>query len=109
MALTSFFAGVTKQIEVTVTVDSSPVDISSDTMTLIIKSAASDADSAALLDTNADVATLGVGGIASFNLTPEQTDIVPGRYFYDIVWYTGSDEYMVESGIVTIKTRVSDL
>ncbi len=87
-------------------------DIRNDTVTLTIKSNKDDADPGAL-QTDADVATGGANGVAVFVLTPSQTSINPGQYFYDIVWRRAADSalFVMDTGsnIITIAERVSDV
>ena len=103
-----FYTGETVEITVLCKKDGVAQNIASDTVTLTIKESRSDADAAALLQEDADVATYGATGTAYWNLTPAQTAITPGSYYIDIVWYDGSKEHVVYDHSVEIYTRVSD-
>lgn len=104
-----FFAGETVEVTVLCKKGGTAQDITTDTVTMIIKENKSDADSSAILDEDADVVTYGASGIAYWKLTPAQTDITPGSYFIDIVWYDGTDEHVVYDRAIKVKERVSDL
>ena len=109
MPISPIATGTTRKITYTISFEGSAPDITSDTVSLTIKSARSDTDANAKLAKNADVATSGAIGKAIFNLTPTDTEIDPGKYVYDVIWYTGTDEYPLEIEDIDILTRVSDV
>jgi|SaaInlStandDraft_4_1057021.scaffolds.fasta_scaffold37390_2 hypothetical protein len=109
MAISDIPRGTTRSISVEITISGSNPDISGDKVTLTIKSDKGDADPGVLQE-DADVTTSGASGVALFDLSTTDTDIEPGRYEYDIVWYlAGGDEHVIDSGLVTFVERVSDL
>ena len=107
--ISDIYRGETAEITVLCKRDSVAQDITSDTVTMTLKSNKSDADSSAVLQVDANVATYGASGIAYWNLTPAQTDITADNYFIDIAWYDGTDEFIVYDGTVNIIERVSDV
>jgi len=100
--------GETREIMILLKRNGVTQNVTSDTVTLVIKSTKTDADASALLKTDADVSTYGSAGYAYFDLSPTDTDIAPGSYPIDITWYDGSQEFIVYDDTVTIKERVSD-
>uniref|UniRef100_A0A6M3IQD5 Uncharacterized protein n=1 Tax=viral metagenome TaxID=1070528 RepID=A0A6M3IQD5_9ZZZZ len=110
MALSNFYSGTTKNFTLTLTFNDSTVDISSDSVIIRFKSNKDDSDADAVITSSADVTSQGSSGIALFALSKTVTAIDPGSYNYDIEWIRSSgDEYVVESGSVTILERVSDI
>lgn len=107
--VTDFYRGETSEITVLCKKEGVAENITADTVTLIIKSEKSDADTSAVLEKDADVSSYGASGIAYFDLAPADTDISPGSYYIDITWYDGTDEHIVYDGRVTVKERVSDV
>jgi len=103
-----FFVGETVEITLLCKKNSLAQNITSDTVTLIVKENKSDADASAVLDEDADVSTYGASGTAYWNLTPAQTDITPGTYYVDITWYDGTKEHIVYNSTIKVKERVSD-
>jgi len=109
MALTDFYQKTTKNFSITVTFNSATPDISSDTVTIAFKSQKSLADAAAEITSTADVATAGATGVATFNISDENTNVQPGKYNYEIKWTkSGGDVHILESGIINILDRVYD-
>ena len=103
--------GTTKDFSGAVTIDGAAVDISGDTVTLRLKSAISDADSAAVVTKSADVLTDGANGNYTVTVDPDDTKAVtPGQFFYDIEWVRADgSEYILDSGTVSLTARVSDV
>ena len=86
-------------------------DLSSDAISLIVKQSKSDTDSNAVMNIDADVETSGEDGIAKIEITKDQSDVTPGKYYYDIYYYPSDSpnkQYLLEKGSFTIKERVSD-
>ena len=108
MSLSNFYRGATKKFSVTISVDSVAQDITSDTVRLVLKSAKGDADAAALIDENADVTTNGASGQADFDLTTTITDIAVAAYNYELIWTTGTDEYVLSQSSVRCLEKVID-
>lgn len=107
--INDFYVGETVEITVLCKKDGVAQDITGDTVTLLMKENKSDSDAAAILDSDADVATYGSAGIAYWDLTPTDTDIDVGTYYIDITWYDGTKEHIVYDGSVKVKERVSDV
>jgi len=105
-----FFLGETVEITVLCKKGGVAQNITADTVTLTIKSSKSDADGAAILQQNADVATYGATGTAYWNLEPATTEaLTVGSYYIDIVWYDGTKEHVVYDRTINVKERVSDI
>lgn len=104
-----FFVGETVEVTVLCKKEGVAQDITSDTVTLTMKANKSDADTAAVLQEDADVISYGINGTAYWNLTPAQTDIDTGTYYIDIVWYDGTKEHVVYDKTIKIMERVSDV
>jgi len=104
-----FFVGETVEITVLCKKEGVAQDITSDTVTLTIKSNKSDADSSAVLQEDADVSTYGASGTAYWNLTPTQTALAVGTYYLDIVWYDGTKEHIVYDKAIRVLERTSDV
>lgn len=108
--ISDFYPGATKRFKATIKLDNVIQDISLDTVTLTIKCEKSDLDTAAVLQVDADVETLGDEGIALFEFDEEDTaDIPPGQYYIDIQWFDGVDEYVVYDDEIRILQRISDV
>lgn len=73
---------------VNITVAGAAPDIRLDTVSLIIKKQVEhgETDADAVLTKSADVATAGLGGIATFNLSAANTEIPSGLYYLEIKW-----------------------
>lgn len=106
--ITDFFRGTTKEFTVTITKDSVVQDIASDTVTVRFKNNKDDTDANAVIEETADVATDGANGNAIFKLLHAITNIPIGRYFIDITWVDGVDEFVVYSNEIQIIERVSE-
>jgi len=107
--LTDFYIRSTKKFSVQIVFNSAYPNITAHTVSMILKSALSDPDSSAVLQKEADVVTEGATGKAIFTLTPEDLDINPKKYHYEIYWTVSETEiYPLEIGTVTAKDRVKD-
>jgi hypothetical protein len=107
--ITDFHPGTTKQFTVECQLDGVAQDITSDTVTVTIKDVRSKADTDALLQKAADVASQGAQGIAIFTLTTSDTEIAPGYHYIDVEWVTAAGaEYVVYDERIKVLTRVSD-
>lgn len=108
--ISDFFVGANKYFTGVVVVDKATKDISADTITLILKADKNDTDANAVLSFDADVATAGATGKAIFDLTPADTDLVPGQYYYEITWYPDAGgEYVLDQGQIRARSRVTDV
>jgi ABC-type phosphate/phosphonate transport system substrate-binding protein len=103
--------GTTRTVTYTIKFEGVTQDISADTVTLTVKGNIDNSDAQAVLQKDADVATDGADGVAAFELTNTETEVItPGSYPYDVIWYRGVDEeYLVERGVLVIQNRVSDV
>ncbi|MBW1804253.1 MAG: hypothetical protein JRJ85_26415 [Deltaproteobacteria bacterium] len=110
MALDNIPIGTTSRPYVTITVGGEVPNISGDVVTLTIKAREDDDDVDAVYQGNGNVSTSGAEGIAIFTIDPADTEgLAPGQYHYDIVWYISTREYVIEKGLVSIVSRVSDI
>jgi hypothetical protein len=108
--LTAFYVGTTKKFTVTCKIGGEAKDITGDTVTFTVKTNKDDADSAAKIQEDADVASQGADGIAIFELTPTITEIAPGDYHCDVQWVrSGGAEYVLLSQAIKALERVSDV
>ena len=107
--INDFYVGETVEITVLCKMDGVAQDITSDTVTLMFKDNVGDSDAEAALNEDADVATYGSAGVAYWKLAPAETDITIDTYHVDIVWYTGTDEYVIYNGSIRVKERISDI
>jgi hypothetical protein len=108
-ALEGFYQGVTFNFTVTCKIDDVAQDITSDTVTLTFKRRITDADTAAVIKKNADVATQGASGIAIFSLGPSDTNVPAMTYQVDIQWVlNGGAEYVLYRDEIPVYDRVSD-
>jgi len=86
MALRDFYQKTTKVFKTELKYNGIKPDIRHDEVSIIFKKRKGDLDSEAFLTKLADVTTEGLNGRAIFYLTIEDTDLEPGRYFYEIKW-----------------------
>ena len=109
--ISDFYPHTTKKLSATCTIGGVAQNITDDTVTLTMKLAKADADSAVVLTSTADVASQGADGIALFDLSPALTTIAPHvGYFCDITWVrNGGAEYVIYSDVVTVLDRTSDV
>lgn len=108
MAIRDFYEKTTKTFRISLKFNGNVPDISNDIVTIILKENKNLSDSEASLEKQANVSPYGVEGIAEFNLNVEDTNIKPGVYFYEIKWESLFGVYILESGRVTVLSRVFD-
>ena len=108
MAIRDFFEKTTKIFRLELRFNNETPDIRLDTISFILKKRKSDSDEEAPLLVEADVFSEGEDGVAIFTLTPEDTAIETGNYFYEIKWLTQGNEYILESKALTVLERVFD-
>lgn len=110
MNIKDFRVGTTKKFTVQCKLNEVLQDITTDTVTVRIKTLKSDIDASSLVEVAADVATDGANGNALFTITPAGTSgVAPGQYFIDIEWdLSGGDNYVIYDSIITLIERVSD-
>lgn len=107
--LSNFYPGTTKVFSLMIALNGQTPDITADVVTLRLKKTPELSDSAAALTAVADVTTSGVNGVALFSLSPAETKIEVGAYYYDIVWERqGGDEYVVLNSRIEVIKRISD-
>jgi len=103
MPLNDFYRGETKQFYIDMQVSGSAVDISSDTMTLLIRD-----EDEILISGSADMTSSGSIGRAIFNISSSLTNVSASCYDYEIAWHRNSGEdYLIDVSSVNIKHRVS--
>lgn len=106
--MNNFYEKTTKIFSLTITVDSTNPNITNDDVLFTLKAYKTDTDEEALLSSSADVLTEGDVGKAIFTLSPSDTDIDPGKYYYEIKWLTGDNVYILESSTVRVLDRIYD-
>jgi hypothetical protein len=99
----SFPAKSTVIFDVHISVDDESPDLRSDTLTFVLKKWYTDDE--AVLESDADVSE-GEDGVASFELSTDDTDIKPGNYVYEIYWNTDGNEYVPLRGSLEVYERV---
>jgi len=108
--IANFYPGITKTFLVTLSIGGVAQDIRSDTVTFWLKVHPSDADSEALIEKAADVATQGADGVAAFALTTSDTAVAVGRGYAEIVWELDSgEEYVVYHRPLRVLRRTSEV
>jgi len=112
MSISAIPQGTTRVIHFTLTLeDDTPIDISGDVMTMTVKAHKDDDDPGVAQET-ADVATDGANGVAIFTLSPDETDIDIGQYYFDVVWKPATGGIFVldvDQETIRIIERVSDV
>jgi len=110
MPITAIRVGATKKIRVYVKYDGEPLDISSDTVTYMLKENETDEDAKALVNVNADVSQ-GAQGIANITIPKSTTEglEVGKRYFEIFIVRADGTEYVLRSGIVYVIGRITDI
>ena len=106
MPIKDFFAGTTKKFNLTIEYSGSNPDITSDSVTFLLKDNITDTTYA--LTASADVTSSGATGVAKFNLTPDLTeDLNPENYTYELVWNLSSgEEYVLEQLPIAVLKRL---
>ena len=105
MATTLFSTGAKTDttLQLTLTENGVPVDISGDTIKLFV------IDNHVVKKTiTADVSTGGASGIALFTITQSDTTLPPNAYRGEIVWYKSNGKIrLIAAGIIEIARRDS--
>ena len=86
MALRNFHPRTSKIFKTELKYNGIKPDIRLDIVSITFRKRKSEIESEAPLTKLADVMTEGLNGRAIFYLTIEDTDLEPGRYFYEIKW-----------------------
>lgn len=84
--LNDFFQGATKEFEIIFSKDGVTPNIVNDEVRIFVKTNKADTDANAKINVIADVITYGADGKAVFKLTPSETALIPGSYYYQIIW-----------------------
>lgn len=87
--------GRTHSVNVTFKVNKIAVDITGYTFNFMAKASISDADSAAVIDKSGTISDA-ANGVFNISLTPTDTNIPAGRYFYEVTATNGTAVYTVE-------------
>ncbi len=108
LQMADFYVKTTKAFDVQIQVDWEAPDISDDAVTCIFKVNKDDSDASAAITATADLSEEGADGVAKFVIPAADTDVTPGKYFYEIKWVHGDSVDILVSSTVTIKERVYD-
>lgn len=108
MAISNWRVGETKRIEAHVLYNGTKPDLSSDTVTLYMRSNRDDAVSSAVVTVTADVSTQGSKGVVYIVVNASDTlNLTPGKYWYNIKWTRANgDIFMVDVGTVYLKPSI---
>jgi hypothetical protein len=110
MALSAIRKGTTRKIRLTILYNGAAIDISGDTVNFMLKATKTALDSAALVNTNADVAAEGASGIATITLSSTNTNQTVGKKYYEILWTRSNGEvYVLDSDEVQIIARLTGI
>jgi len=110
MPLTNFYVGESKDFSVTITYNGATPNITADTIRWIVKENRSDLDTSAVINVTADCVTNGANGVAYVNVTPAETDITPGNYYWELVWNLATGkEFVLEQDKIVLYERVEDV
>lgn len=109
--LDDFHVGTTYQFGIYCKLQGTAQDITSDAVTLYMKTAKSITDANATVSVSADCATFGASGLAWFEIAPADTKAVtPASYFVGIKWVTAAGkEYVIYDEEIELLERVSDV
>lgn len=106
--ISNFYRGDTNTIGLTITSNSIAYDITGSTIWFTLKKNKNDADSQASLQKEVTSHTNPSGGITAITLSATDTNIQPGKYFYDIQMKTsGGEIYTLASGTVEVLEDVT--
>jgi len=99
IVLNDFYEKTTKAFDVVPTVNGVAQTISG-TLSFIMKNNKNDTDAEAVIFQS--------NTTGQFILTPTMTAVTPRKYYYEIKWETGSEQYILESGTVMVLNRIFD-
>lgn len=95
--------GDTLLLSVEATDDDEPIDLTGNTFFFTIKRRLTDDDDDAILAKDWDEHTDPEEGLTELELSPEDTDITPGTYYYDIQLLTSANEVIsTEHGMLEV-------
>lgn len=102
--LSNFHANSTKRFDVAILYDGVAPNIVNDTVSVVFKTKKG---GEVVISKDADVDSLGLTGIAKFTLTPTDTDVAHGKYYYEIIWTLDTTEvFVIDEGTISILERV---
>ncbi len=99
-----FVRGTTVAFDYTMDIDGVAVNIESDSVQWILKRSKTDSDAEAVILKEASKS----GSVASFTLSPSETDLALGQYWHELKWTNGENVYIIDSGRLNILDRVFD-
>lgn len=99
-----FIRKTTVAFDYTLALDGVGVNIESDSVQFIIKKSRLDSDEEAVILKEA----VKVGSVASFTLTPLETDLPLGTYWHELKWTNGENVYIMDTGRLDVLDRVFD-
>ncbi len=110
MALLAIRKGTTRIVRLSILYNGAALDIRSDTVQFMLKTNKTDLDSAALVNTTADVTTYGASGVALLTLNTTHTNQTVGKKYYEILWTRSNGEvYVLDAGEVSIIAKLSGI
>lgn len=110
MALLAIRKGTTRIVRLSILYNGAALDIRSDTVQFMLKTNKTDLDSAALVNTTADVTTYGADGVAVLTLSTTHTNQTVGKKYYEILWTRSNGEvYVLDAGEVAIIAKLSGI
>lgn len=111
-AIADFYPNTSLRFQVTLKIDGTAQDISSDRVTFRMKRLKSDRDAKAVITSKANVTTSGASGIAKFEVQPNASrHLRPGTYHCDILWEIASNDrkFIAYDDRIALLHRVSDI
>jgi len=109
MIIKDIFQGTSRYIRVNIQLDSVVANITGSTINFLVKENKTDDNTDAVIDTDADCLTSGSVGTAIIYLSPAETNVDTGNYFYELLWTkdTGEKYMLIESNInITDRVRI---
>jgi len=111
-AIADFHPGTTLRFQVTLKIDGTAQDVSSDRVTFRMKRNKSDRDVHAVITKKGNVTTSGSSGIATFGIEANASRHLPtGTYYCDILWEIASNDrkFIAYDDTIALLERVSDI
>jgi len=90
--ISDFYEKSTKEFQVSFIKDAVSPDITLDEVRLFVKANKTDTDANAKVNKIADVSTAGASGVALFEITPTESTLTVGKYWYQIIWTENSGQ-----------------
>jgi hypothetical protein len=106
--ISDFYENTTKVFTGVVTRNGTNPDLTSDTVTFMLKVAVDTPDISATIDV--DATGLDSSGNFTITLSSEVTKITPQLYYYELGWYIAGSEgiHMLDQGTLTVKDKYQD-